>query len=68
MVYHFLANLAETGVLGQIGNEAVHLAKHFDVFDNLSTIGLQATVEVVQVLDAAHLTGCGIEELCGDGL
>ena len=68
VVYGLLANLVETSILGQIGDEAVHLAEHLDILDDLTAIGFQATVEVVQVLDAADLARSGVEELCGDGL
>ena len=68
MVYGLFANLIKAGILGQIGNEAVHLAKYLDILDHLIAIGLQTAVEVVQILDAADLAGRGIEELRGDGL
>ena len=68
MVHHLLANLVETGILGQIGDIAVHLAIHLDVLHHITAIGLQAAVEVVQVLDTTHLTRRGVEELGGQRL
>ena len=68
MVNHLLANLIEAGILGQIRDVTVHLTIHLDVLHHRLAIGLQTTVKVVQVLDAANLTGCRIEELRRQGL
>ena len=65
MMDHLLANLVESGVLCEIRNVAVHLAIHLDVFHHVATIGLQAAIEVVQVLDAAHFAGGGIKQFRG---
>ena len=35
VVYHLLANLVKAGVLGQVGNIAVHLAIDLDILDHL---------------------------------
>ena len=68
MLYHLLADLVETCVLGQIRNITMHLAIHLDILHHCLAICLQATVEVVQVLDTADLPGCRIEEFRGQGL
>ena len=68
VVYRFFANLGESCVLGKIWNVAVHLAIYLDVLHHVAAIGLQSAVEVVQVVDAAHLACRGIEELGRDGL
>ena len=65
---HFLTDLAKSGNLGQIGNIAVHVAIDLDVLDHIAAIGLQAAVEVVQVVDTAHTPGCGVEQLGGQRL
>ena len=63
MVYHFLANLVETSILGQIGDIAVHLTIDLNILHHILAVGLETAVEVVQVLDAAHLAGGGVEQL-----
>ena len=68
MVYGLLADACEAGCLGQIGDVSVHLAVNLDVLDHFAAIGLQSAVEVVQILDAAHSPGCGIEEFGGQCL
>ena len=68
MVNDLLANLVKSGVLGQIGDVAMHLSIHLDVFHHVFAVGLESTVEVVQVLDTADFSCCGIEQLGGDGL
>ena len=67
MMHRFLTNLAEACILGKVGDEAVHLAIHFDVLHHVLSVCLQSAVEVVQVVNAAHHTCCRIEELRGDG-
>ena len=68
MVYGFLTNLVKTRVLGEVGDETVHLPEHLDVLDHLLAIGFQSTVEVMQVLDTTDLAGSGIEEFGGKRL
>ena len=68
MMDHLLANLVESSVLCQIRNVAVHLTIHLDVLHHIATIGLQAAVEVVQVLNAAHFAGGSIEQFRGQRL
>ncbi len=65
MVHHLLADFLEAGVLGQVGDVAVHFAVDFDVLYHLVAIGLQSAVEVVQVFDARHVAGRGVEDLVG---
>ena len=65
---HLLANLVETGILGQIGNIAVHLTIDLDILHHILAIGLQAAIEVVQILDATHLAGRCIEQFRWKGL
>ena len=67
VVYHLLTDLVEARILGQIGDEAVHLAIYLDILHHVATISLQSAVEVVQVLDPAHLPCRGVEQLRGDG-
>ena len=47
VVHHFLADLVESGIFSQIGDEAVHLAEHFDILHHLFAISFQTAVEVV---------------------
>ena len=61
MVYHKLANLVKTGILGKIRNVAVHVAVDLNVLDYLVTVCLESAVEVVQVSDTRNLTCGGIE-------
>ena len=67
VVHNLLANLVEASVLGEIRDVAVHLAIDLNVLDDVLAIGFQAAVEVVEVLDAAHLACRGVEELGGNG-
>ena len=46
----------------------MHLTVDFDVFHDINSVGLQAAVEVVQVFNAAHFSGGGVEEFGGDSL
>ena len=57
VVNHLLTDLAESGILGQEGDVAVHLAVNLDVLDNLFAVCLEAAVHVVQV-DAGNFA-CG---------
>ena len=68
MLNNLLTNLVEAGIFGQIRYITVHLAIDLNVFHHGLTIGLQTTIEVVQVLDTAHLTGRRIKELRGERL
>ena len=68
MVHHLFADLLIAGILRQVGDIAVHVAIHFDMLHHLTAICLQATVEVVEVLDSRHAPCCGVEELGGDSL
>lgn len=65
VVYYLLADLVKTGVLGQVGYVAVHLAVHLDILDHLATVSLEPAVEVVQVVHTANLAGGSVEELVG---
>ena len=68
MLYHLLTNLIKAGILRQIRNITMHLTIHLDILHHRLAIGFQTAVEVVQVLDTAHLPCCGIEEFRGQGL
>ena len=46
----------------------MHVTIDLDVLDDLVAVGLEAAVEVVEVVDAADLAGGGVEQLGGDGL
>ena len=45
----------------------MHFAVDLDVFNYFVAVGFESAVKVVQVLDTAHLTRCGVEEFGGDG-
>ena len=64
---HLLAYLVIPGILGQVGYIAVHVAVDLDILHHLLLVGLQSAVEVVQIPDARHLAGRGVEELGGYG-
>ena len=68
VVDHLLADLVEAGLLGQVGDVAVHLAIDLNVLDHLLSVGLQSAVEVVEVGDATDLARRGVEEFGGNGL
>ncbi len=68
MVNGLFANLVEAGVLGQIWYVAMHLAVHLDVLHYLLAVSLQSAVEVMQIMNAAHLAGRSVEQLGGYGL
>ena len=57
-----LADLAVAGVLGEVGDVAVHFAVHLDAFHHFLLVGLQAAVHVVE-LDAGDLAGRPVVEL-----
>ena len=61
MMDHLLADACKAGILGQIGHIAVHIAVHLDMLDHIEAIGLQAAVEIMQVVDAAHPSCRGVE-------
>ena len=62
VVHHFLADFLEAGVLGQVGDVAVHFAVYLYILDNLFAICLQSAIKVVQVFDARYFAGGGIEQ------
>ena len=62
MLHHLLTDLVKTCILGQIGNITMHLTIYLDILHHRFAIGLQTAVEVMQVFDTAHLTGCSVEE------
>mgnify|MGYP007107555695 CR=1 FL=1 len=68
MVNRLFAYLVEACVLGQVWDVAVHLAINLDILHHVAAISFQSAVEVVQIVDAAHLACCGIEELGRNGL
>ena len=68
MLYHLLANLAKTGLLGQVGYVTMHLAIYLNIFHDSLTIGFQTAVEVMQVLDATDFASRSIEKLRGQRL
>ena len=53
MLYHFLTNLIEAGILCQIRYITMHLAIDLDILHDILTIGLQTTIKVMKILDAA---------------
>ena len=68
MLHHLFTNLAETGILGQVGDVTMHLAIHLNILYHILAVGLEATVKVVQVLDTRHLARSSVEELRGQCL
>ena len=52
MVHYFLADFLEAGILGQVGDVAVHFAVNLYILDHLFAICLQSAIKVVQVFDA----------------
>ena len=68
MMHGLLTNLAETCVLGEVGDKAVHFSIHLDVLHHILSVCLQSAVEIVQVFDTAYLACCSIEQLCWGGL
>ena len=68
MVYDFLANLLETGILCPIGGIGMNLGVQFYLFYNIFAIGFQAAIEIVQVLYAGNLACRSVEQFCRYGL
>ena len=46
----------------------MHVAVDLDVLDHFESVGLETTVEVMEIMDAADAPGGGVEEFCGNGL
>ena len=46
----------------------MHLTIDFDALDDIATVAFKATVEIVEVVDSADLTGRSVKELGGYGL
>ena len=67
VLHHAFADFGVAGIFCQVGNVAVHIAIHLNVLHHLQAICLQAAVEVVQIVDAAHLACRGVEEFGRDG-
>lgn len=65
MMNHLFTNLVESGILGQIGDETMHLSEDFDILHHILSICFQTTIEVMQILNSAHLSGRCIESLVG---
>ena len=61
---NLLAYAAEAGVFRQIRDIAVHVTVDLDMLNDLTTIGFQSAVEIMEVVDSRNFAGCGIEELC----
>lgn len=68
VLHNLFANAVESGIFGEIGNVAVHVAVDFDVLDDFVAIRLEPAVEVVEIADSGNASCRGIEQLCGDGL
>ena len=62
MVNRFFANICEACILGKVWNVAMHLTVYFDVLHYVAAVSLESSVKVMQIVDAAHLAGCGIEK------
>ena len=61
---YLLADAAESGLLGQDRDVAVHLAVDFDRLDHLAAVGFQSAVEVVE-FDARDGARRPVEEFAG---
>ena len=46
---YFFTDVSEAGIFGQNRYVAVHFAVHLDTFYHLLSVGLQATIEIMQV-------------------
>jgi len=46
---HFLPDAGESGMFGQNGNIAVHLAVHLDAFDHAFAVGFKSAVEIMKL-------------------
>ncbi len=57
------SDVAKAGAFGHDRDVAVHLAKHFNVFDNIVAVSLQTAVEIVQ-FDARHHPCGAVVKLC----
>ena len=66
MLYYLFTDLIEACIFSQIGNITMHLAIYLDVFYHSLAIGLQATVEIVKVLNATNFSCRSIKELRGN--
>ena len=67
MMNNFFSDTVEACILSKVGNVTVHFSIHLNILDDFPAIGFQSTVEVVQILDAGHSTGCGIEQFGRNG-
>ena len=67
VVHHALTDFGVAGILSQVRNVAVHVAIHLNVLHHLAAISLQTAVEVVKIVNAAHLARCGVEQFGGNG-
>lgn len=65
VVDHLFSDFVETCILCQIGDVAVHLTVDFDVFHDINSVGLQAAVEVVQVLMPLTFRAVALKSLVG---
>ena len=46
----------------------MHFAENFNALYHIATISLQTAIEVVEVMNTAHCTCCGVEEFGRDSL
>lgn len=67
MMYHFLANLLETGILCKVRNITVHFTIYLYVLDDVFAIGFQSAIKVMQVLYAGNLACRSVEQFCRYG-
>ena len=67
VLHHFLADLSEPRVLGEIRDVTVHLGEDLDVLHHLLAVRFEPAVHIVQ-MDARHPPGCSIKELGGQVL
>lgn len=65
MMHHFLANLLETGIFGEVGYVTVHFTVHFYVFYHLFAVGFQAAIKVMQVFYAGNPRAVALNSLVG---
>ena len=63
MMHHFLADLLETGIFGEVGYVTVHFTVHFYVFYHLFAVCFHAAIKIMQVFYAGNLTCGSVEQL-----
>ena len=61
-MYRLLSYLVKTGILCEIRNIAVHLTIHLYVLHYITAISLQSAIEIMQIMNTAHLACRSIKQ------